>query len=129
MEKKKGWALVEINWEYNDEFSYRPEGEGYTTQAVYLAKDDVDAECEKLNCASVRGVDIGNYSSEGLDGVLAKNVTKEKLFAWAKENLGVEWSNGDDQYDVPDGKSHATYKALLDLLTIRFHEVIEVEIR
>lgn len=129
MEKKKGWILAEVCWEFNDEFSYRPEGDGYTAQAVYLLKEDADAQCEKLNCSAIRGVDIGNYSSEGLHGILARKVTKEDLFAWAKEKLGVEWSENDGEYDVPDGKSHATYKALLDRITLRFHEVIEVKIR
>jgi hypothetical protein len=42
----KGWIIVALDWEYNDQFTY--EGDGYHPQPkVYLDKAQAEAECRR----------------------------------------------------------------------------------
>jgi hypothetical protein len=129
MAKQKGWVLAEIGWEYNDEYNYRPEYGGSKAQAVYLEKGDADAECERLNCIGIRGAELGSYGGDGLNGVLSRKVSTEEFLEWANKTLKVEWTDDSYPFEVPEGLSHAVYKGLLERVSIRFWEVLEVEVR
>jgi hypothetical protein len=129
MAKQKGWVLAEIGWEYNDEYNYRPEYGGSTAQAVYMNKDDAVAECERLNCIGIRGINLGEYGGDGLSGILKCGVSEDVFVKWANETLGTKWSPDECEFAVPDGLMHAQYKDLLNRISIRFWEVLEVDIR
>ena len=45
---QQAWVIMELGWEYNDEFTY-PEGE-FLRSNMFLNKASADAECERL-CA------------------------------------------------------------------------------
>ena len=46
---QQAWVIMELGWEYNDEFTY-PEGE-FLRSNMFLNKAAADAECERL-CAA-----------------------------------------------------------------------------
>ncbi|MFO1045222.1 MAG: hypothetical protein U0941_25885 [Planctomycetaceae bacterium] len=43
---QQAWVILELGWEYNDEFTY-PEGE-FLRSNMFLNKAAADAECERL---------------------------------------------------------------------------------
>ncbi|MFO1045857.1 MAG: hypothetical protein U0941_29085 [Planctomycetaceae bacterium] len=43
---QQAWVIMELGWEYNDEFTY-PEGE-FLRSNMFLNKASADAECERL---------------------------------------------------------------------------------
>lgn len=45
---QQAWVIMELGWEYNDEFTY-PEGEFLRTK-MFLDKASAEAECQRL-CA------------------------------------------------------------------------------
>lgn len=48
---KKGYCIVKIGWEYNDEYYYRPESEGGKPVKVYEAQSVAEKECLRMNQA------------------------------------------------------------------------------
>lgn len=130
MAKKVGYVLGEIGWEYNDEFSYRPESGGSNACAVYLDKQKADDEAERLNINHIHGENLACYSGDGLHGILRWKANDEEQFLeWANKELGMKWSKDDGEYEVPANLPNAKCKELLNRITIRFWEVLEVEIR
>lgn len=49
MAKRTVYVVVKNDWEYNDEFWYQPEGEGYTALKGYSDKKKAEKECALLN--------------------------------------------------------------------------------
>ena len=49
VQTKTAFVVVEIGWEYNDEYYYRGECGGGNPRKIFLSKDSADFECEKLN--------------------------------------------------------------------------------
>ena len=45
----KGYVLMKVDWEYNDENYYRPEGEGGSPQKVFLDASKAISELNRLN--------------------------------------------------------------------------------
>lgn len=130
MPKEKCYLLAEIAWEYNDEYNYRSEGEATNPQAVYTSKEEADAEAVHLNCIAIRGVDISSYGGDGLHSAINfKRNSVEEFLKWAKETLGVEWTDDGGECDVPPSLKTPLCKELLDRLKLEFWTVIEVEKR
>lgn len=62
----KAYVVMEIGWEYDDEYWYRPESEGGAPKVVYLSKDAARRACGKLNAQEVAR--LTNADMENRDG-------------------------------------------------------------
>ena len=49
VQTKTAFVVVEIGWEYNDEFYYRGESGGGTPRKIYLDKVNAQTEADRLN--------------------------------------------------------------------------------
>lgn len=45
----KIFVVVEVDWEYNDEVWYQPEGEGVTPVKGFRSEQAAQQECDRLN--------------------------------------------------------------------------------
>lgn len=64
---KKGYVILEIGWEYNDEYYHTSNnGEMYEApKELYLDKAKAEAECLKREINSFRGQSLGVYFYDG----------------------------------------------------------------
>lgn len=66
----KIFVVVRVDWEYNDEVWYQPEGEGVTPVKGFRSEQVAQQECDRLNkeneCQS-RGMNTNYYEEGGED--------------------------------------------------------------
>lgn len=81
---QKAWIIVELGWEYNDEFTYQ-EGE-YPLPKVYFDRQEADRECAR-RCREFFAaqtpeefeVDFDQYRPDLPPGATPQSVTWEQL--------------------------------------------------
>ncbi len=120
--EKKGYVIQKLGYEYNDETYYRPEDGG--GNPVIVMTDEVVAKKKfmELEIEAWRGETVGNYGYN-LDEV----ASDESEFEKALEAMGLEV---DDLWNVeiPKTATDDQIKRLIKASSIRFHEIVEVEI-
>jgi hypothetical protein len=52
MAKRTGYVIVEIGWEYNDEYYYRPDSGGGTPKKFFTDKAKAEVVCHDMNKAA-----------------------------------------------------------------------------
>lgn len=129
---KKGYVILEIGWEYNDEY-YSTGNNGDMFEApkeVYLSKEKAEAECLKREIESFRGQSIGVYFSDG-EVSLKTGVKMEQLIKFMKDNFDREYSEDNydySYYDIPKNATDEQIKEMMKLIDVQFHTLSEITI-
>lgn len=127
MKKQKGYLLLEVGFEYNDEY-YSTGSYGTTYEApkkVFLDEETAMIELRKKTFNKLRGEDLGRYGGDGLDGICKKGMQDE-----FRKICQEEFNIDTDEYDIEIPKT-ATDEQLLKIiecLELDFFELVEVEL-
>jgi len=126
---KKGYIILEIGWEYNDEYYTTGNyGEMYEAPTeVFMDKKLAQAECDKRELESFRGVNLSSYLGEDLDSYLANSASEDDLFKYVKDTFDVDMED-DFYFDIPNKATDEQIKGLMEILTLRFHSLKEITI-
>lgn len=120
--EKKGYIIQSIGYEYNDETYYKPEGGGGYPQAVLTDEVEAKKRMMELEIEEWRGQRIGHYGYD-IDEV-AEN---ESEFEQALAAMGIDIEDWWD-VEIPTTATDDQIKRLIKASSIRFHEIIEIEI-
>lgn len=119
---KTGYIIQEIGYEYNDEYYYRGEAGGGTPKAIITDEAKAKDRLIDLEMKSWRSQYIGSY------GYDLRDITRDEdeFLKIIEEVVG----DSDDWYDVriDDRFSDDQLKRLIRASTLRFHEIVPVEI-
>lgn len=126
-----GYVVTEIGYEYNDEIYYQGESGGGTPVKVYLDKEKAQSETDRLNLEALVTCEIGQYAYD-LSEIINDMDSFEKIIRKYDKQAEV---SVDDSYQLGEWfSSHASKfsnadkKKLLDLVSLEFYTLAEVEI-
>lgn len=128
MEKKIGYLILKVGYEYNDEY-YHTGNYGTTYEApekVYTDKKKAEKILRKKTFESLRGEDLGRYGGDGLTGICKPGMeddfekTFKELFP---DNKFKDW-----EIEIPKEATDKQLSMLLDCLELEFYELVEVEL-
>jgi hypothetical protein len=114
---KNGYVVLQVNWEYNDEF-YSTDGEGNPI-SIYLDKEKAEKEKNKLEVLEARRTMLNELT--------AKGVSEKYQDALLEE--GINWDFDDYGYMIPKELPDEKVVKLLDITGLHFYTVEEVPIR
>jgi hypothetical protein len=124
MGKEKGYVVLEVGYEYNDEY-YHTGNNGETYEApkkVFINKDKAEIELHKKNMEHLRGLDLGRY------GYILEDICKKgkaKKLEKICEQLEINIEEGDD---IPKDATDEQINEILKCLDLEFFTLVEVEI-
>lgn len=127
MAKKKGYIVLEVGYEYNDEY-YSTEGDRYEApKKVFVDKEKATVELNKKLFERLRGEDLGRYNGDGLRGVCKKGMEDDfcRIF---KEEFDMDISDEDYEYEIPKKATDEQLAKILECLDLDFFELVEVEL-
>ena len=129
MEKQKGYIVLEVGYEYNDEH-YHTGNYGNTYDApdkVFLDKEKATIELDNQTFAKLRGEDLERYNGNGLKGICKKGMVDEfcKVF---KEEFGIDMDEDGYDIEIPESATNEQLAKVLDCLQLEFFKLVEVEI-
>ena len=125
---KKGYVILEIGWEYNDE-TYHTSNYGTTYEApttVYTDLEKAKEKAKELEYKSFRGemIFIYGYEIEDILTVDTATFVKEWNEMFNKElDLEDYWND-----EVPRDATDEQIEKLMEMVNVRFYEVKEIEI-
>lgn len=128
---QKGYIILEVGWEYDDSY-YSTNNYGNTYEApteIFLNKEAAEKELLKQECESYRGTALSAYFGE--DGI-GEHLTCEfsELADYCKKTFNITISEDDlDFLEVPKKATDKQIEGLLKLISLRFNELHEVEIK
>jgi hypothetical protein len=127
MKKEKGYLVLEVGYEYNDEY-YSTGNYGTTYEApkkVFLNEETAMAELKQKTFEKLRGEDLGRYGGDGLDGICKKN-TQDEFSKICQEEFGIDT----DEYDIeiPKDATDEQLMKIIECLKLEFFKLVEVEL-
>lgn len=128
MKKQKGYIVLEVGFEYNDEY-YSTGNYGATYEApkkVFLEQEKAMEELKQKTFEKLKGEDLGRYNGDWLDGICKDGMQDEfvKIF---KEEFGIDI---EDEYEVevPKKATDEQLNKILECLDLKFFELVEVDL-
>lgn len=128
MEKKIGYLVLEVGYEYNDEY-YHAGSYGTTYEAperVYMSKERAVEELKKRTMESLRGEDLGRYGGDGLTGICKKGM--EDKFEETFKEMFPNKKFDDWRIEIPKDATDEQLSRLIEFLKLEFFELVEVEL-
>lgn len=128
MENKKGYLVLEVGWEYNDEY-YHTGNYGTTYEApnkVYLDWDEAEKEYKKKNFEMLITERLSKYTSGGWEELCEKGMADQfRTLLLTEFEIDVE-----DDYDfrIPKTATEEQLTKILECLKVKFFEIVEIEI-
>jgi hypothetical protein len=128
MEQKKGYVVLEVGYEYNDEY-YHTGNYGTTYEApkkVFISHEKAEEEFIRLTTNKLRGEDLGRYGEEGVRGICKDGKADEFM-----EIFRREFDKVIDEYDeiaIPQKATDEQLAMIIECLEIEFFEIVEIEI-
>ncbi len=127
MEKKKGYIVLEVGFEYNDEY-YSTGNYGATYEApkkVFTDKEKAIIELNKKTFEKLRGEDLGRYGGDGLDGICKKGMN-DMFSKICQEEFDIVV----DDYDIeiPEDATDEQLSKIVECLDLEFFELVEVDL-
>lgn len=126
-----GYVITEIGYEYNDEIYSQNDSGGGTPVRVFLDKEKAQAEVNKMNIASLVSCEIGSYSYDleeiiddipAFEKIISKYDLKKEVNVKESYDLGQWFASNASKFSESDKVK------LLDLVTLEFFSITEVEI-
>lgn len=132
MTKQKAYTVLEIGWEYNDEYMHTGnDGDTFVAPSeVFLDKEKAEAEWLKKEIDAFRGQELAMYIGEqDLSHYLVDGVSEEEFIKFIKETFDIE-VDIDDYYEIyiPKTATDEQIKELINLMTLRFYKLHELTI-
>lgn len=129
--EKKAYMILEIGWEYNDEYYSTGDGETYEApEEIFLDKNKAAEALLKKEIAAYRYSDLQGYIGENdLSDFCEGKTQPEDIFKFFKDEFDDEIDE-DDYYEleVPSNATDAQIKKLLGMLTLRFFKLHTITI-
>lgn len=127
MSDKVAYMILEIGWEYNDEY-YHTNNNGETYEkpnVIFLDEKEAKVELLKRERKEFKGKTLGSYIYE-LNRQLTKGTTEEDV----KDYFMKTWNEDidDEQFEIPSKATDAEIDGLLKLIKIRFFILHKVKI-
>lgn len=127
MEKQKGYIVLEVGFEYNDEY-YSTGNYGTTYEApkkVFLNEETAMTELRQKTFEKLRGEDLGGYGENGLESICKKNM-QDEFSKICQEEFDIDT---DEYYiEIPKTATDEQLSKLVECLKINFFELIEVDL-
>lgn len=127
---KKGYVILEVGWEYDDE-SYSTADTFEAPNEIFLDKKKAETEFIKREIKAYRNSTINHYAGyDGLENYLNQSVSMEELIKYAKDNFDIDMTDEDDYYEfnIPKNATDKQVEGLINMLSLRFNELHEVNI-
>lgn len=129
MKKQKGYMVLEVGYEYNDEY-YSTGNYGNMYEApkkVFSNKQAAQEELERQTIEKLKGEDLGRYNGDGLDGICEKGMQDEfcKIF---KTEFDRDLDDDEYEIEIPKTATDEQVKKIMECLRLTFFELIEIEI-
>lgn len=124
MENKKGYVVLEVGFEYNDEINHTG-NYGATYEApnkVFLSKEKAEAQVKIQTFEKLRGLDLGSYCY-GLKEITKKG--KMDILLGISEEMGIEIEEGGA---IPEEATDEQLEKILNCITLEFFTMVEVEL-
>jgi hypothetical protein len=127
MEKKKGYIVLEVGFEYNDEY-YSTGNYGTTYEApkkVFLNEETAMVELRQKTFEKLRGEDLGRYGGDGLDGICKKGMN-DVFSKICQEEFDIDT----DEYDIeiPKTATDEQLMKIIECLKLEFFKLVEVDL-
>lgn len=127
MKKQKGYIVLEVGYEYNDEYySTGNYGDMYEApKKVFLDKEKAAVELRTKTLEKLRGEDLGRYNGCGLEGICKKGMQNEfcRIF---KEEFGKDTERW--EFEIPEKATDEQLTKIIECLDLDFFELVEVEL-
>lgn len=128
METNKGYVVLEVGWQYNDEYHHTG-NYGVTYEApkkFYTKFENAVEEYKKQNFEMLRTERLCKYTSGNWDSLCNKGMADQfrKLFLEEFE-IDVE---EDYDFRIPKTATDEQLTKILECLKIKFFEIVEIEI-
>lgn len=129
---KKAYVVMEIAWQYNDEFYYTEGDDAGHVQRVFIGEDakaKAEAFALEKNIAALKDVaeELESYSDEGIAGILANGVTEEQFVALLEDLGGHDPENRVVNGWFPENLTDKGAALILKAITPRWFDIEEVE--
>jgi len=124
MENKKGYIVLEVGFEYDDQYySTGNYGAMYEKPSkLFLDKEKAIVFCKKESIKKLSGLYLGLYSEEGVDSLIKSGMMEK--FDQIMEELGLD----KDDFQIPTTATYEQLEQIFDCLKIEFFKVAEIEI-
>lgn len=127
MAKQKGYIVLEVGFEYNDEY-YHTGSYGATYEApkkVFTDKEKAMVELHKKTFEKLRGEDLSRYNGDGLDGICKEGMQDEfcRIFKEEFDKDAEEW-----ELEIPKKATDEQLMKIIECLDLEFFELVEVEL-
>lgn len=121
--------LCKYAWQYNGEYYDMPDGDPASPVLAYHDKERAEDACLQKNIQALVGLEIAGYSSDGLEGLMAYGLPKERLLDFLRKEFDLVVEDG-NQYEITLPRMTLRQgRALLRLIHLRFWMVVEVPVR
>jgi len=126
METNKGYIVLSVGYEYDDEFYHTGNyGKTYDApQKAYVNKDRAYEECKKQTFDKLRGEDLSYYGGNGLKGICKKNMI-DRFIQVMREEFDLDAD--DYQLKIPKTATDEQLEKVCECLSLEFFEVVEIE--
>ena len=127
MEKQKGYIVLEVGYEYDDEF-YSTGNYGETYEApnkVYLSQEKAIIELKKQTMEKMRGEDLSRYNGNGLEGICKKGMQDQFCKIMNEE---FELNAEDWELDIPKTATDEQLEKIIECLELEFFKLVEIEL-
>ena len=118
----KAWIVMEIGWQYNDEYYYTDDNDSGTPQKVYFDKKKAEEAALDMNIKALKSSGLTGYY-ESLSGILEID---EADFTKMLEEM--DGSVEDYNINLPDKLSRENAVKILAAINIRWFEVADVPV-
>lgn len=127
MAKQKGYIVLEVGFEYNDEY-YHTGNYGATYEApkkVFTDKEKAMVELHKKTFEKLRGEDLSRYNGDGLGGICKEGMQDEfcRIFKEEFDKDAEEW-----ELEIPKKATDEQLMKIIECLDLEFFELVEVEL-
>ena len=120
----KAWIVMQIGWQYNDEYYYASDNDAGTPQKVYLDKKKAEEAALDLNIAALRKEELGSYMIDGDISTILE--IEEEDFKTLIEDLGG--SVEEYEINLPAKLKREDALKVLAALDLRWFEVKEAPV-
>jgi hypothetical protein len=125
----KGYIVLEVGWEYNDEYYYSGNGNTYEAPSeVFTDKEKADALCKKRNIKAYKGTELASYIQD-LGDELVRGYSEDDIYDYIEKTFGEEANREYFEYSVPMDATDKQVEGLMKMLKLRFFVVKSVNIK
>ncbi len=122
------WVIVEVTWEYNDEYSYSSDGDSGRPALAFTTEAAAKEACMRKNVAAMRSDDnLCNYNgNDGWEALAGSEEDAQGKLRKFCDSIGCE--TGDNSLSVPPKVTYENCVKLYGMISLCFYSVEEIAI-